>query len=457
MSQPSPLTSAAPAAPEAYRPLTGLAIASVALSGFFAVIVLASGVVALVKGAPVFLSTWLLLVPVAGVVLSVTAQWRIRRAEGTLAGTTLARWGWWLGLLSGLGYFAYYFATGLAIKQQANHFLMVEGEDAGFFPTLLKAGRLQQEPGDAWMGYVNRAFLLTVPYASRGAPNPDDQQMMETTYDRPGGKERLGALGRFRANEVVQALLQAGREGTVPQPLGVKRWDYKGQEYTVVRDYRITTSELQLDVAIPVIADIDPADGTRKWHVVMSGGAVVMLGTSHRTPLGEGLQRLRGDAREAVSEWAQNVTAGKAKEAPPRDATDWNNLRIQIQKTPAGRSEEEVKELARDEITALFKGKPRGPEGLMIQPQELCSCEDVGGRRRVTLTFQAGIGFTKPIRDPEFSADGELVVLTKERVDPLQFTSRVAWEPVEYRLHRITAVPSKARAAKQKMQGGAGG
>src|SRR4051812_32624252 len=111
-----PIPSSPPVSePIAYRPISGFAIAGVAAAGLFVVLVLVAAVVALYQGAPFFYSPWVVLLPAAGLVLSLVARNQIRGSEGTRAGDTLAATGVWLSLLFGLGYFVYFYVTGLAI------------------------------------------------------------------------------------------------------------------------------------------------------------------------------------------------------------------------------------------------------------------------------------------------------------------------------------------------------
>src|SRR5262245_51598195 len=113
MAEPTPPVAAErPAEPLVYRPLSGLAIAGLALGGVYAVLVVFSVVVGLLRREPFFLPLWLLLFPLLGGVLCVLALRQIRQAEGTRAGGALARTGLWLSVLAGLGYTTYSAFTG---------------------------------------------------------------------------------------------------------------------------------------------------------------------------------------------------------------------------------------------------------------------------------------------------------------------------------------------------------
>src|SRR5437763_5393574 len=102
-----------------YRPLSGLALASIAIAGLYAVVVLAFALMAIVGGNPVFLSPWALACPIVAVILAAAARWQIRNSEGARSGMALANWAWWLGIIFGVVHAAIFFGTLLAICAQA--------------------------------------------------------------------------------------------------------------------------------------------------------------------------------------------------------------------------------------------------------------------------------------------------------------------------------------------------
>src|SRR4051812_40579103 len=93
-------------APEAYQPLSLLAIAGLLLCLLYALVVIGGGVVALLNPTPWLLPLWTLLLPIVGVALAWVARGRIEGSERTLGGTALANWGIGLGVLFGLTYTA---------------------------------------------------------------------------------------------------------------------------------------------------------------------------------------------------------------------------------------------------------------------------------------------------------------------------------------------------------------
>ena len=75
---------------QAYRPLSGFALAGFAVSTLFTLVVLANTLIALVQGIPFFFPEWFVLLAGVGLVLSLLGQQQIRNSEGTRAGLALA-------------------------------------------------------------------------------------------------------------------------------------------------------------------------------------------------------------------------------------------------------------------------------------------------------------------------------------------------------------------------------
>src|SRR2546429_684067 len=91
-----------------YRPLSGLAIGSVILASVYAVVVTALGVGAWAAKSPLVLGVWTLVFPAVAAALACCAWFQISRSEGTRSGRGLATAGFWLSIVFGLGYVAFY-------------------------------------------------------------------------------------------------------------------------------------------------------------------------------------------------------------------------------------------------------------------------------------------------------------------------------------------------------------
>jgi hypothetical protein len=285
-----------------YRPVSGLAIAGLALALLYTAMVLVSTAVALVQGTPFFLSDLTVLLAIAGAGLSLLGMWQIRTSEGTRAGLKVARWGLWLSIVSGSGYMAYAIATAAAIKQQANRFLTEPGEDAGFFPLLQK-------------GDINDAFLLTQTYSRRSGANPRDQDKMRLQFDAPTGPHPTGWLTQLEESQLVRLFEQARlrNDKVSVEPAAVRGWSYEAKGYKVERTYRIATPETVADVFVTVQSvENDGTGAGRKWFVVWPSSGIR---SAQDTPAGEKMSQLRWDGRGFIDAWLAKLNRGQRPDA----------------------------------------------------------------------------------------------------------------------------------------------
>jgi hypothetical protein len=282
-----------PAEDFVYRPLSGVAVAGVLVSGVFAVVLLVCGAVALWRGEPFLLPLWLLLLPVAGVALSLLGRWHILRSENTRAGLNLTRYGLWTGLVAGLGYGAFYFATGLAVTNQSNSFLVDKGADTGYLKHL--------QEGD-----VNRAFLLTRSLSERSGANPNDDEAMLDQFDAPADKDPRGLLSQFKLDPLVRRITAPSAAAEF-EPLGVRNWSYENRGYKVERFYRVTTREGSFEVLLTT-QSVDTPEG-RKWfvHWVPKQGLAPMTLKDE----GKRLEAVRRQSAAFANAWLQKLTQGQ--------------------------------------------------------------------------------------------------------------------------------------------------
>jgi len=160
--------------PLAYQPVSGWAVAGCIAAGLFALLVVMSAIVGVFQGAPVFFYQWIVVLPIAAVVLCLIGRHQVDNSEGTRTGANLARVGLWLAVVSSVTYFSYYYVTRWAVENQADAFLREKTDDAGFFPRLVEGGKDNTQ--------LNLAFLLTKPRNDRtGNPDPTPTCVRSTT------------------------------------------------------------------------------------------------------------------------------------------------------------------------------------------------------------------------------------------------------------------------------------
>jgi hypothetical protein len=291
MADPKPVLPAEPPVQgEFYQPLSLLALASLVLAAGYALVLSGLGVVALVSGTTLFMGLWSLVFPVLAALLASAARLQIRRSEGILSGQVLTTWAWWLSVLFGLGYTAYYFGTFFAVSWQAERF------------TQKWFAKLRE-------GKVAEAFLETQEPAHRKYVNPSDAEFMYNKYG-PGAAAgpRKGPYSVYQDREYVW-LVESGRPDEVHVDLrGVKSWDYEKGGFQVHQTYRITRPEGQYDLVVPVRSSEGKEIEGRQWQVV---GERVGIVDRRLNPLGEALERWRQSARQFASDWVGKYHQGR--------------------------------------------------------------------------------------------------------------------------------------------------
>jgi hypothetical protein len=280
MAEPVRVASPAPPSSARYRPLSALAMIAFATALVYAIVVGGLGLVAFITGKTLFLRLWVLIFPVAAVVCAVVAQRQIRRSEGTLSGGALATGAWWLALVFGLGFLAFYAATYLAVWTQAKNF------------SELWLNKLSE-------GKVVDALLLTQEPAQRKFDNPENKQALQVKYGLMPVGARKGPLGAFEDREVVRIFQEAGGNTQI-QAFGVKNWDYDKGGYKVWQTYRVGTPLGAWDVQVTVQSSESPEFEGRQWFVALNDVGVT---ASALSPLGGVVDLLRKQVRTFVRDW----------------------------------------------------------------------------------------------------------------------------------------------------------
>jgi hypothetical protein len=281
-----------------YRPVSVLAIVGFIIALVLGIVLLGSTIAAFVRGAPL-LDPWILpfsmILSVVGIVISLLAWWQIRQSEGTRAGVALAKWGWWLSLLFGLGYLAYYFAFEAAVGLEAADFT-----DKWF-------AKLRE-------GDVNSAFLLTLDPDRRKdlLPNRPDHMAQFTLV----GEQGVSELQTFEAKDFIRFMLQGGTAGEV-QSQGVREWKYLSEPkaYQVQLSYRLHTPEGEMDCLVTLRSGSNKGkkSGGRQWYVVLADTS--RSGFTRPSDLGIAIEAWSNQASAFVDGWFGMLGKGDLWEA----------------------------------------------------------------------------------------------------------------------------------------------
>ena len=266
-----------------YRPLSGLAMASIVIAGFYALIVLAFASISFVSGTPVFLPPWGLVAPLTAIILAAAARRQIRSSEGARSGMALANWGWRLGLFFGITHAAIYVGTMLAVGMQAQSELK-----ANFFDKLRE-------------GNLEDAYVFTL--------NPDQRATRDEIRQRFLGMEggKKGPFAKFREHDIVRALSH-GADSTT-ESLGIKSIDPSKDGYNVVQAYRIKCPEGEYVIQFSLRTKDSKDSRKRRWQVLWKDTDTFVV-SKELTPLGEKMQYWRVMAHQFAEKWRLQRSLG---------------------------------------------------------------------------------------------------------------------------------------------------
>jgi hypothetical protein len=219
-----------------YKPLALFAVAAFAVSALFTTIIVVLTVWGLITRKP-FMEAWLIPVAFSGVLLSIAGRWQISLAEGTREGLRLTKIAWWLSLVGGAMYTAYYFGNLMAIQNQARRFVHEE------LLTKLKDKKIEE------------AFASTVKPNQRKGMNIGDI------------KARFGdVVAPFKLEPLPRMYQRADGVAEV-EDVGVDHTDAKAEGLAVFTRFLVRTPEGAFDVGVPVIGVENPETGAREWFV----------------------------------------------------------------------------------------------------------------------------------------------------------------------------------------------
>lgn len=432
MSEPLSPPTQSPGSDPVYQPISGFALAGLIISAGYAAVVLVSTAVAIMMRAPIFFPLWTLLFPAAGVALCLYGRNEILGSEGTRAGLGLTKWGIGLGLLSGLGYFAYFSTVGLAVGSQADAFINGPAEpDSGFLAHLAK---------DSNRDY-DIAFLLTKPAGSSRIKNPGDEAAMLAAYDK-SGPEGGSELMRFREGFLANMIRRAGDKLKV-ESLGVRGWSYEKGSYKVGRAYRLTTPEAVLEIVFDVNSTEGEVAGQRRqWFVNLPFSPVV---SKNLTPLGETIQSLRSSGKAYLEgPWRERLKPaagekfGSAGDLSKTDRTDdWDRLvpdADEFMKNGKNVHREHYKKAVR----AAFDGSETTYFTVHIDPTHWPRWDrDPEGRLRMEFPIRLPAMGAPDI--PNMTAEGVIRLRTKDAFDPAVGGSPPEWQFQDLRITRVRA------------------
>jgi hypothetical protein len=278
------------------RPLTALAFTGFALAVLYALFIAGSALFAFSSGYPVLLMPlWTIVLPVAVLLTCWLARRSVMSSNGMVRGKRLATAGMLLTGVIGLGYWAYYTSTLMALRQQAAE--LVESQ---FLAALVN-------------GKVEEAFLLTL----NGPRPPVDANLrdyIEKNLNVPPNTRASGFFTRFSESPFVRSFQTAGETAKV-RLKGIGTPSAGKQSVQVPVTYAVETPFRQLEILIVPTATSAPDESSgRRWYIELT--AVSLLADT-RTERGiRTFQKLQPTARLFINSWiAKLVRNANSEEA----------------------------------------------------------------------------------------------------------------------------------------------
>jgi hypothetical protein len=239
-----------------YRPVSIFAVAALGIAACYATVIIFGALVAAIQREPWLIGGWHAVFPVLALVLAGVAWFEIQSSEGTRTGKRMAGWAAMLSIMVSLGYWAYYGATYIVVRNQAQAYC------EEYFDKI-KNGKLES------------AFIMAVAPKSRPKENSGLRDEIEHRFNpEPLQKGRGGGMfNRFKEHLLTHVLIQGGKDVKV-EPLGVASWDYKGAVggYVLRVRYRLAGPELGFEgeVAINSMEPQGKASEGRQWSIALA-------------------------------------------------------------------------------------------------------------------------------------------------------------------------------------------
>jgi hypothetical protein len=266
-----------------YKPVALLAVAAFGVSLLFSGLVIILTIVGLITKRPV-LEPWLIPLAFFGVLLSIAGRWQIQLSEGTREGRRLTNIAWWLSIVGGCVYLAYYFGNVMAIQSQARVFVR-----------------------DVWLdelqtGEMDKAYVYTIA--------PDQRRGMNIT----DVTRRFGDVVAPFREEKLSRLLDLAKKNAEITPIGSPEWNETTEGLLVNTKFRIVTAEGEFLAHIPIVGTLSKESGTREWYVKRQS---IMLKSTSLSDFGIILRLLEGEIDAFMTVWLRE------KMAPSRRAEQY--------------------------------------------------------------------------------------------------------------------------------------
>ena len=297
-----------------YVPVSWMAVAALSVAVTFAVTLLVLGVVAFTNKKPL-LEDWLLALPVIAIVLSFAARRVIKNSEGTRTGENLAVYAWWIALVLGLCYIAYWAAFDFAIRRDAR----------------AEVKKWTDQVSKGTEDDVDAAFLRTVPPGERQDITATDKFRLRSRF-----RDKLLA---FRTSDLLK--LAQRNKGEMEFVPGAVTWAYKPGQIDCLLNGTIKCPEGTFPIVVPLkgvdgVTGAEGGGGGRQWSIAHPPGGFIDQAKTTRTEYGWLLVGLEVDGAAFGKSFVNHLAFGPSSHnfvyrafiAPGGDLPGWANAAV---------------------------------------------------------------------------------------------------------------------------------
>lgn len=277
------LTSATDASDARYAPLSGLAVVSALVGGGFVLALLVLGVISYRQGKSLQ-SSFLLLLPVVGLLTAFAARRSIRSSEGARTGIEYANAGWWLSVVGGLCFFAYLFAVDWSVRSECQRQFSKWADEF-----------IQADPANPNDPAIRAAFVKTIPPQRQKSALANDPKLFEAEFGP--------ILAVFRQTNLL-LIAARNRDTAKVVPLGLADWKQTDKEVVCDVTAKLTCAEGEFPITLSMLGAA--GDKGREWQILRQNLFIpedsYNRPVGNRTRYGWMVERLDIDAREAATQ-----------------------------------------------------------------------------------------------------------------------------------------------------------
>ena len=290
MAEFTPIPSTQRPADAAYQPVSGYAVAAATIAIIFAAALIALVGSAIASGRMAL--TWeVMVLPIAGVILSAIGRSHIRNSEGTRTGARIVSMSWWVCVLGGAGFAAYLYANSLVLEKESRKF-------ADEFFRELQANRFQD-------AFENRL----VPPEERGRVGPNAAAgAFEAAYGPTG-------YHVFRNHDLVRLFARSGKDVAV-EHIGTKDVTQESTGLQAIHLYRLSCPEGTFEVQVKLTTVEAKKSRRQQWYIPPGASmGISPLATVERTQYGQAIRELEAEGESFAQSWINALASGRLAQA----------------------------------------------------------------------------------------------------------------------------------------------